>query len=103
MKIYQAVRTEAGAVVCVNGRELQPRYDLRNHSPAGFEWGYGGSGPAQLALAILADFLGDDETAQILYQKFKRECIAPIAKERWTMSSQEIRDWLQRHGDALRN
>lgn len=26
---------------------------FRNHSPDGFEWSYGGSGPAQLALAIL--------------------------------------------------
>ncbi len=32
---------------------LPPRFDVRNHSPSGFEWGYGGSGPAQLALAIL--------------------------------------------------
>jgi len=29
---------------------------LWNHSPDGFEWGYGGSGPAQLALAIYQDF-----------------------------------------------
>ncbi len=36
-------------------RPLGPRLDLANHSPDGFSWGYGGSGPAQLALAILAD------------------------------------------------
>ncbi|HMF28341.1 MAG TPA: DUF6166 domain-containing protein, partial [Candidatus Cybelea sp.] len=35
--------------------ELPLRLDLYNHSPDGFEIGYGGSGPAQLALAILAD------------------------------------------------
>ena len=29
------------------------------HSPTGFEIGYGGSGPADLALAILADWTGD--------------------------------------------
>jgi len=34
-------------------RALRLRSDLFNHSPTGFEWGYGGSGPAQLALAIL--------------------------------------------------
>lgn len=38
---------------------LPMRNDLRNHSPTGAEWGYGGSGPAQLALAILSDALGD--------------------------------------------
>jgi hypothetical protein len=39
-------------------RPLPPRNDIVNHSPDGFEWGYGGSGPAQLAFAILADYLG---------------------------------------------
>jgi len=33
-----------------------PRSDLRNHSPNGFEWGYSGSGPAQLALASAYGF-----------------------------------------------
>ena len=54
MKTYPGCRTESGCTVIVsdaNGScELRPRFDLRNHSPAGFEWGYGGSGPAQLAL-----------------------------------------------------
>lgn len=36
---------------------LNPRHDLWRHSPTGFEWGFGGSGPAQLALALLADAL----------------------------------------------
>jgi len=35
------------------GKRLDPRNDIRNHSPAGFEWGYCGSGPAQLALALV--------------------------------------------------
>jgi len=35
---------------------LPPQLRLRNHSPTGFSWGYGGSGPAQLALAILVDY-----------------------------------------------
>lgn len=39
----------------------QPSQALRNHSPDGFEWGYAGSGPSQLALAILLDFTGDKE------------------------------------------
>ena len=37
--------------VTKDGRKLNPRLDLFNHSPTGFEWGYGGSGPAQTALA----------------------------------------------------
>ena len=37
--------------------------ELRNHSPAGFAWGYAGSGPAQLALAILLDATGSPTLA----------------------------------------
>lgn len=46
-------------------RDLDPRLDLRNHSPTGFAWGYGGSGPAQLALAILADFFASNTTPRL--------------------------------------
>ena len=61
--------------VCESGstrtRPLDLRLDLFNHSPTGFEWGYGGSGPAQLALAILAERLSDDAMAVRLHQAFK--------------------------------
>ncbi|MBV8269982.1 MAG: hypothetical protein JO252_26975 [Planctomycetaceae bacterium] len=52
-----------------DGRQspLPLRTDLRKHSPTGFEWGYEDSGPAQLALAILADAVGPTR-AQVLYQ-----------------------------------
>lgn len=70
---------------------LNPRLDLRNHSPTGFSWGYGGSGPAQLALAILADYLDDDEQALRLYQDFKWKVIAGLPQgEDWTLSSDAI-------------
>ncbi len=44
----------ASGRVWVNGKEILPDESLkfRNHSPTGFSWGYGGSGPAQLALAL---------------------------------------------------
>ena len=63
MKTYQGRRDGAAVVVTVNDRPLNLRLDLYNHSPTGFEWGYSGSGPAQLALALLADHLGNGEAA----------------------------------------
>jgi len=36
---------------------LSPRHDLHRHSPTGYDWGYPGSGPAQLALGLLSDVL----------------------------------------------
>ncbi len=59
-------------------KPLDLRLDLANHSPTGFCWGYGGSGPAQTALAILADYFGDDQTALRLYQQFKSLVIATL-------------------------
>lgn len=57
---------------------LANRTDLANHSPAGFGWGYGGSGPAQLALSLLADYLGNDALALRAYQMFKLRVIAKL-------------------------
>lgn len=60
---------------------LAVRLDLRNHSPDGFAWGYGGSGPSQLALAILADYAGD-KVAGRFYQTFKERVIARLPMDR---------------------
>ena len=76
--------------VTVDGQRLNPRRDLWNHSPNGFEWGYGGSGPAQLALAILADHLGDDQEALNFYQRFKWAIIAELPGRGWRLTTLEI-------------
>lgn len=46
-----------------------------NHSPDGYAWGYSGSGPAQLAFAILLAEFGV-ERAKDEYQDFKSKVIA---------------------------
>ncbi len=95
MKLYEGIRTEDGIVeVRVNDVPLNPRFDIRRHSPTGFEFGYGGSGPAQLALAILADALGDDELAQQHYQRFKFEKISRIEESSWFITQAEVRRWI---------
>ena len=95
MKRYEGRRRFFATRVTVDGRPLRFRRDLRCHSPAEFEWGYGGSGPAQLALAILADHLGDDQEALDLYQRFKWTVIAELPKLRWTLASGQIDQALQ--------
>ncbi len=94
MKTYQGRRCGHAVDVTVNGRPLNPRFDLWNHSPTGFEWGYIGSGPAQLALALLADHLADDEEALEFYQRFKFAVIAGW-RGNWTLTSREIDQALQ--------
>ncbi len=64
-----------------SGKALDLQASLRvvNHSPTGFCWGYSGSGPAQLSLAILLDYFdGDRERALSLYQDFKFEVISNL-------------------------
>lgn len=75
---------------------LAPRLDLRNHSPTGFEWGYGGSGPAQLSLALCVDVLQDAGEAVAVYQRVKEFLIAPIRQDRWTIYEPELRSAIQR-------
>jgi hypothetical protein len=68
--------------VTINGRLLDPgpSQKIHNHSPDGFNWGYGGSGPAQLALAVMMDQF-PLETARRIYQKFKWDFIAKVDGE----------------------
>ena len=62
--------------VWLDGRWLDPKPSqaVSNHSPDGFNWGYGGSGPAQLALAIMLELTGKPDG----YQDFKWNVIAKI-------------------------
>lgn len=72
-------------------RGLDPRQDLRCHSPDGFSWGYNGSGPSQLALAMCADALGCDRRAMDIYQHFKRAVIARLQAAEFEISAEEVR------------
>ena len=83
------------ARVVVDGRPFSARQSLavRSHSPDGFEWGYGGSGPAQLALALLLEALDDDDRAQRLYQDFKWGVVAFWPHAGFTVTDRWIRGW----------
>ena len=86
------VETEGGAP-----EPLAPRNDLRNHSPTGFSWGYNGSGPAQLALAILAD-AASDPVATSLYQVLKDEIVSHWHGEEFTLTGDRLQEWLESKG-----
>ncbi len=82
-------------------RPLAPRHDLRNASPTGFAWGYGGSGPCQLAIALLAHALADDERAIQLHQQFKWQVVAGLKGGDWELTREQILDWVRDlEGDA---
>ena len=103
MKIYMGYRGLDGPRVRVfetdgasASRALEMRWDLWNHSPDGPEWGYGGSGPAQLALAILADVLANDRAAVKLHQAYKRAVIGCLNRLCWLVYESDVLEWAAR-------
>jgi hypothetical protein len=100
-KRYEIVRGSDGVRVTVfpeTGSRyfLDERTDLRLHSQSGFEYGYFGSGPSQLALAMLADHFSGDENGDSvsirLYQDFKAMVISAVDPElmSWEITSEQI-------------
>ncbi len=101
MKIYKAFRVgdleqSGGLRVTVNGIRLDPgpSQKIWNHSPTGFEFGYGGSGPAQLALAILYDVTKDRHLSVRHHQRFKWDFIACADKSGFELTEYDVKEWL---------
>lgn len=98
MHQYIGRRLENGStlvlVVGAKGeRELPMRRDLRSYSE-NFEWGYAASGPAQLALALLADCMSDED-ALALHHKFLWLHVASWSHEGFALTDSELRAAVQ--------
>ena len=89
-KFYKASRGSDGCTVTVNGVALAQRTDLRQYSSNGFEWGYEGSGPQQLALAILTDHFADHNQALAKHKVFMEVVIAVMRDDEWILTSNQI-------------
>jgi hypothetical protein len=100
-KTYYGVRKNSCAKVEVR-RPGEPAYRLPHvsyHSPDGFDWGYDGSSPADLARSILADCAGI-RIADTLYRHFMCDFIvnlpgSSMPRASWWISEIDIRAWLQ--------
>lgn len=90
---YVATRVGDGTWVAVVGLdgEAPPLRHRMYHSPDGFEWGYGGSGPSDLARSILADVLG---YVPVGYHDFKERFIASASPIGFTLTEAEILAWM---------
>ena len=73
---------------------------VERHSPDGFQWGYGGSGPADLALSILTDYCSrfkiDGTLVEKYYQAFKFAFIAKAGNE-LEITSDQIEEWISKN------
>jgi hypothetical protein len=83
-----------------------------HHSPSGYEWSYGGSGPADLALNILEWHLRREgyrgQTVQCfegrcfwltwhLHQAFKQDVIAACDRQEAHIPLETVTNWLATH------
>lgn len=64
------------------------------HSPTGFEYGYAGSGPLELALNILAEFVPPPD-AWALHRQFVSAFLLGIDKPGGTIWADTIRAWIE--------
>lgn len=94
-KIVRIEGNASNRMIRVNGETLNPGISQKviNHSPDGFNWGYGGSGPAQTSLAILLH-LTDPETAMKRYQGFKWDIISTLPAGQDFCIELDIKAWL---------
>ncbi|WP_182022578.1 DUF6166 domain-containing protein [Haloquadratum walsbyi] len=107
--VYIGYRQRGRAVVekLPNHEQLTPHRSLKvaNHSPTGFEWGYGGSGPAQLALALLLNYTDDEEFALTHYTQFKNEVVSQLEctgpNDRWRLTGGDIEAVVGAEADEL--
>jgi len=68
------------------------------HSPTGFEWGYGGSGPADLALNILLAATADRDFATRHHQSFKWRFVASLPHSGGAIRAAAVLDWITSQG-----
>src|ERR1700684_951439 len=95
MKRYEGKRTIDGLVVTVDGQPLAEHYELKRFTRFGFEWTYEGDSPQQLALAILADYLGDSDRAIRLSEPFMKQVVANLDND-WLLTGGEGDDAVRR-------
>ena len=95
---YEAITGDAEDVVLWRTAEGVARASVPHaarHSPTGIEWGYGGSGPADLALSVLLA-LADERAADALYQRFKHEVVARVPETGGVLRAADVRAWVER-------
>ena len=89
MKVYEGRRTIDGLVVNVDDKPLPAHDEVKRFTRFGFEWTYEGESPQQLALAILVDFLGDNDRAIRLSEPFMKKVVANLDND-WRLTGDEV-------------
>jgi Family of unknown function (DUF6166) len=75
-------------VVTIDG---QPLENPDPREPRDYEWGYFGTGPQNLARAILTHCLGDKARVERVRSQFRQTVIGCLPREKdWTLTEQDV-------------
>jgi hypothetical protein len=80
-------------IEAAEGPARRPLQHIEVHSSDGFEWGYAGSGPADLAHAVLTDHLGVEPTDTVRIA-FRNQVIAALPAERFRIPGSLVGAWV---------
>lgn len=111
---YRGYRLPGGCKVTVDGLPLELTPTAKQHSPYGFEWGYGGSGPHALAISMVAHEMtpilgkeGAEQLADTVGYAFKEKFVATFPRQggasdspEWVLTGVAIRVWLAQYVEA---
>ena len=106
MKIFRGRKTPVGCIVELDNESyctklsLEKSLQIADHSPDGFQWGYNGSGPAQLAAAILYEITDNVDLSREYYQLFKFDHVSQWG-DTFEISEFEIKIWLSLVGAKI--
>lgn len=103
---FTGARTPRDAQVhVVENERARPLPHHVRHSPTGFEWGYHGSGPAELARCLLLESLNLvsdvarkhelEEAVEDRYHEFKVAFVGRIAGSHWRIDVDAVLAWLE--------
>jgi len=101
---YIGVRLELGCRVWRIAEDGKIRALRQSHRSANFptdawEWGYGGTGPANLAWALCFDVCEDKEMSTLCHQGVKWLIVSRLAKDSWMLTSAQITDAMDKVGE----
>lgn len=116
MKLYKIIRISPSSVhVMVVNTINKETYQLKHVGThgSGFNFGYPGSGPADLAWSLLADALSEtdlsyfeqqsgDFLSNVLHQRYKEDVIAGLSEQReHFIYEMEIHQWIRKNYQGI--
>ena len=90
---------QCNEVIAVDEAGQRHLYHAVESSPTGFAWGYGGSGPHDLARSLLLDRLAYAPQTEIV-SRFVSDIVAQLDPA-FTLTYKEVDEWIDTHADLF--